>query len=233
MPTELMHGQAVERINVMILFERDGVERLGELFSLSFSPHDESLYLRPIAPNSSYFFGAETVPAGTAEYTFDFRRAGSVELPAKLSVHASGQTHVKLDGGDGRAVAGPLHMPRLASMEDKHIATVWVDGFDALLAVERETTTEGVDVDFAFPFGSAEGGRVALYVNGTEPVFSDTEYFITLQRGEGRVLYVGLAGMPSGALGEGDPAGFTVLSGWNPFQDRLDVEQSFIYVRCL
>jgi hypothetical protein len=83
-----------------------------------------------------------------------------------------------------------------------------------------------VVVDFAFPFGEARGGRVALYVNGVEPVFQDTDFWVRLDRGEGRVLHVGSAGMPSDPLGP-DPSGFTLLSGWDPRQaQRIDVEDN-------
>jgi hypothetical protein len=98
MTTELMHEQVVTAINVAALFHGEqGEEKLVELFSISFSERDESLYTRPVAPTGSYFCGDEVIPAHAASHEIKFRegRFHTDETPAKLSIHASGQTHVK------------------------------------------------------------------------------------------------------------------------------------------
>src|SRR4051812_16128136 len=113
MPTELMHGQVIKEVNVMTLSHDDGGERLGELFNLSFSERDASLYLRPIAPNASYLCGQDVVAAGASEHVIAFDGEDRVRTytPVKLSIHASGQVHAKLDFAGSQILAGPLQMP--------------------------------------------------------------------------------------------------------------------------
>jgi hypothetical protein len=109
-------------------------------------------------------------------------------------------------------------MPKLVSMRDKHIATVQVDRFNCLASVTRTLTTEGSNVDFGFPFLDSPSGRVLLYVNGVEPLFADTDFWIPLDRGRGNVLYVGMVGGRNEDISS-DPRGPVVLTGWNPLTD--------------
>ncbi len=211
----------------------DGQERLGEMFHLSFSERDESLYLRPIPPTGICLCGTDLIPPHTESHEVNFRlgRFRAV-TPVKLSIHASGQTHVKFDDRGSAIIAGPLGMPPLRSMRDEHIATIQVDEFSRLAPVRRQPTTKGTNVDFGFPFGDAPSGRVVLYANSVEPRFRDTDFFIALDRGNGNVLYVGLVGLPNANIAS-DPRGFTVLTGWDPLSaNDPENELKLLFIRC-
>jgi hypothetical protein len=136
MPTELMHGQEIDAIDVSVLhLGADGQEEHRELFGISFSEGDESLYLRPVAPNGHYWVGATMIPAEEIDFAINFREDGfhAEATPAKLSIHASGQVHVKLDERRSPIVAGPLQMPPLNDMRDHHVATFQMDAFSCLV----------------------------------------------------------------------------------------------------
>jgi len=232
MPTALMHGQVVKLVHVMALYtDGRGEEQLGELFNLGFSERDESLYLRPIAPNGFYHCGEEVIPAHVSDFQFNFRDGRfQTGEPVKLSIHASGQTHVKRDQPRSQPVAGPLQMPPLLTMEDKHLATIQIDRFSCLRPVLRATTTAGEVVDFGFPFLDAAAGRIVLWVNAIEPKFQDTDFWIALAR-PGGVLHVGFAGAANDVIAE-DPRGFTILTGWNPLNAGIKSEQNLLFIRC-
>ena len=76
----------------------------------------------------------------------------------------------------------------------KHVFSVSIDSFDVLAELDHEPTKDPPEVDFGFPFLNHAAGRVAIWVNADEPRFVDTTLAATvaLDRGEGRILYVGI-----------------------------------------
>jgi hypothetical protein len=60
--------------------------------------------------------------------------------------------------------------------------------------------------------------------------FTGRAFWVRLERGGGGELYVGFVGTSSDPLVR-DPRGLTVMSGWDPEQDRLPVDQNLIFIR--
>lgn len=232
--SQTQHTQPIDEITFVASYRGpDGEERFGEVFHLSFSTRDESLYLRPRAPSGAYLCGEETIPAHTTGHTFDFRKGRfQSQTPLKLSIHASGQVHVKRDEKDSQIVAGPLHMPRLVTIEDRHIATVFIDGLQQLRPLGRQLRSVGNQIDYVFPFGDAPTARILIYVNGVGPNFALTSNYVSLNRGKGRVLYAAFAGAADD-IEPVDPQGFVVFTGWDP-ETGADVtaELPMLFIRC-
>jgi hypothetical protein len=118
-------------------------------------------------------------------------------------------------------------------MRDQHIAQVSADEFAVLPHVARETTREGDIVDFAFPFGDAEAGRINIYANAIEPVFQDSDFWIRLGPSQGNVLYVSFVGARQAQLGAEGGEGHTVLSGFDPTKHNTPAAQDFVFIRCV
>lgn len=231
MPTELMHGQPVRSVNLMM--EAGG--SLYEVCNLSFSERDESLYIRPVAPTDEFYFGMDMIPAHVTSFGLSWLGQHHVQgEQAKLSIHATGRVHVRLDPHRPPIEAGPIMGPSLQTMRDHHIATLIADEFTALRPVTRTTTMQGTEVDFGFPFDSHPTGRVAIYANAYEPVFGDTDFWFRMNPNGGQELFIGLAGHANGPLGNEPGRGLSVLAGWDPhLADRTDIDQHLLFMRCV
>jgi hypothetical protein len=228
-----MHGHRVTEVRLLIEWS----SRLSELCAVGFSERDTSLYLRPVPPTGRVFAGTSLIPAGARNLTFPFVGQSEILSPekVKLSIHATGQIHAKVDASRGRVVAGPLRIPSLATAGGQHIATITADDFACLLPINRVPTIHGPKVDFAFPFGSHSSGRVVLYANAVEPKFVDAAYWITLHRPDsGEVLYLGIAATPQDPLAS-SAEGFTLITGWDPSHaaDDLTSDRPFMFLRCV
>jgi hypothetical protein len=227
----LFDGAVVSGVHVSAITTREDTVPLRSLFHLSFDKNDHSLYVRPIAPTGVYLTGEGEIPPGAAEQVAQFGARGAV--PLKLSIHESGQVHVKEDAGGRRMVAGPVLGPPLGKLRDAHVFTVTVDSFDILADMDHEPSRVPPEVDFGFPFFEARAGRVAVWVNAVEPRFVDTTLAatITLDRGDGRVLYVGMAGVPQEPMGD-SPRGLTAIAGWDALTaSDSQAAQPFLFVR--
>ena len=178
MPTELMHGQPVRSVNLMM-------KAGGSLYEVC-----EPLFLgagrvsatcgRSLRPASSTSVRTR-FPAHVASFELSWLGQHHVQGDqAKLSIHATGRVHVRLDPHRPPIEAGPILGPSLQTMRYDHIATLIADEFTALRPVTRTTTMQGTEVRFGFPFDSHPTGRVAIYANAYEPVFSDTEFWFRM-----------------------------------------------------
>ena len=94
-----------------------------------FGKKDASLYLLPYGRQKRYLWGEGTIPEGTTTATFPHANpAGEVHRP-KLSIHESGQVHVKL----GEAYkAGPLRTKPLWEFRGEHLAGLTIDSIESL-----------------------------------------------------------------------------------------------------
>ena len=213
------------------LIENEG--KFKKVCRIVFGKKDASLYLIPYGRQECYLWGEGTVPEGMKTATFSHANpAGEQERP-KLSIHQSGQVHVKLLEGD-EYKAGPLQTKPLWDFQGEHVAGITIDSIDSLpdagkikpkpKSPEVALRTEEI----------GQTRRFALYANGTEPRFDyPVKATVTMYRaGLPAPLHVGIATFAQDALTEGEEGGVTIISGWNPDKDEL-AEQRMLWVRAI
>lgn len=219
-------GRTVPGVNSVRIHiaQEDGPRRLC---SLTFSQSDASVYLFPTVTGGNYIYGRDTFASRHHPHTLEldnFERSTSM---AKLSIHQSGQVHVRTaEGGRTRAV----YLPHLATIRGDHVASVVADNFDALPIHEKELREDGPKLDIvARPPEGSSSARLLLYLNGAEPTFDcdpQPQIFAALTRTTLHTpLYVGVAVVTQDPLGDGTAPGVTVMAG-------PAASPHYVFVRC-
>ena len=213
---------------VRILVECE--QSLRSVCKIFFTANDASVYLVPYAAHGRYFYGGRSLGEQQVEDTFDFTtQLSSGDVPT-LSIHQSGQVHVKV----GAVRAGPLHIPQLTKLRGEHVATVCLDVFDGLPEHLGALEAEGSELDHVIPVETGvESGRLAMYVNGIEASFRcpQCRLMIRLVRSSlPQPVYIGLAPKAQLPLGSGPRRGVTVIAGWDPTLPT-GAPQDYLYLR--
>ena len=104
---------------------------------------DGSLYVFPYGPAGRFACGRSGLAENEITVEVDLSQGVEVDGIPKLSLHRSGQVHVRL-GQD--YLAGPPQVPKLSELRGEHIISVVASRFDGLPAAD----------------GSLLGDRVAL-----------------------------------------------------------------------
>ncbi len=191
----------------------------GQVFrvcKLAVSKVDSSLYLFPYGPAGVYFFGRLSIPAGEQSATIPFdQQETSADIP-KISIHESGQVHIKAGG----AVAGPMYTSPLFDLRGEHIATATCVRFSDLAPLEGAPKTSGPRPDIVIPAEEGvESGRLVFYANAVAPSFLDP-CSITARLVRPTLagpLFVGVRSLAQGELSsEPETRGVTVIAGWDP-----------------
>ncbi len=216
------------------------IARGGDRFALceiSVMPTDASVYIHPAeARGGQYYWGHETFAPGERTKEIGFRANGSRDRP-KVSIHQTGQVHLK--DSTGTYLAGPVRIPPLIDLRGQHVATASADDFAALPPYDASTTTAGHEHVITAEPGVASG-RVCIYVNSDAPAFPRKVVqdlaVITMQRPNlPGPMYVGLAPRPQHPLGPTvalPDRGATVVFGFDP-NLGIEAEQNLLYVRAL
>lgn len=114
------------------------------------------------------------------------------------------------------------------------MATVCFDRFEGLTVFTGSTFNFGPKQDQVIPIeDGVESGRLALFINASEPAFECGPCWLTLTLRRPTLrspLFVGVRAIPQASLGEPFRAGVTVIAGWNPTFDRL-AQQDYLYLR--
>jgi hypothetical protein len=98
---------------------------------------------------------------------------------AKLSIHESGQVHIKSD----QPIAGPLQIPPLAEWKGQHIASVSLDSFEGLAKFEGRISSSGSEQDLVIKvIGDAQSGRIPLYLAGDRAAFTQRDCAVITMR---------------------------------------------------
>ncbi len=217
---------------VRFLIRHRGTVR--SLFKVGFAATDGSLYMWPYSASGRFYFGQTGIGAHESSVTFDFTDQFSSDAagPPKVSIHESGQVHVKSETGN---LAGPLFIPALSQLRGQHVATVQCDSFAGRPAYPKRLrrgppeSDQVLDVD-----DGAENGRVAIYVNGRESRF-DGQCPIRIRMVRPTLsapLYVGLLPVGQALLGDSpDGRGVSVIAGWDPSQRKSPARSDFLFVR--
>lgn len=185
-----------------------------------FNTGDASLYLIPLGVAAQYFFGQHVIPAGEDGVTAPFDDQERSDRPPHLSIHQSGEVHVR----SGYTEAGPIFLPPITDLRGQHVATVTCNRFAGLPVYARTPSTSGPVQDVVLPTEpGVESGRLAVYANAERPVFPVSQSItVTLERPNlRRPFYVGIKPFAQTALGGAseDPS-VIVIAGWDPLDPR-------------
>jgi hypothetical protein len=210
------------------------VDRGGSLLQvckLGFSAADVSLYLFPYSPSGKYSFGRMLFPASERSSTVPFdEQESSIETP-KLSIHESGQVHVKAGG----RVVGPMFAGSLAEYRGENFATVSCIRFDGLAPLRRLPKTEGPEWDLVTPSDDGvESGRLIFYANAAEPSFAG-RCRVTARLTRPTIaepLFVGVRFAAQDPLDPtGKARGVVAIAGWNALApEPFDAEADNLFV---
>jgi len=198
---------------------------------IAFGRKDASLYLLPYGRQERYLWGEGTIPEGTTTATFPHANpAGEVDKP-KLSIHESGQVHVKL----GEAYkAGPLRAKPLWEFRGKHLAGLTIDSIESLPSAGKPKPKPKSPYLVLGARDIQQTRRFAIYANGAEPNFDfPVKAKITMNRaGLPSPLHIGITTFQQAPLTSGEEGGVTIICGWNPDDDEL-AEQRILWVRAI
>lgn len=208
-----------------LIIEKSGARY--RLCTLSWSVQDASLFVSPFSGASEYFAGSHPMAAGQASIQIPYRAGASFAKAPKLSVHESGQLHVKAPTGE--IVGGPIHLDHLRGWRGQQVLTTAIDDLDLLPKYGHTPRTEGADQDIVMQLSRVHA-RLAIYLNSEEPRFDDpTQAVVGLSRGSlGSTLWVGLALFPNDALAHGS-TGVSIIAGVDPFDSGSEGE--LLYIR--
>jgi hypothetical protein len=219
--------------NCRFLIEVDGVFK--KVCRIVFAQNDASLYFFPYGCQDRYFWGEGLFPEGKEEETFTHsNEVGSQDKP-KLSIHESGQVHVKLVQSDAYK-AGPLQTKPPWEFRGEHLAGLTIDNLRSLPGAGKikskpkspELAPRAKDLEHT--------RRFAIYANGEEPRFVyPVKVYVTMFRsGLPAPLHIGITTFKQESLTQEDPAGgVTIISGWNPDNENQLVEERFLWVRAI
>lgn len=191
---------------------------------------DASVYIQPVAPRGVFHFGQASIPRGKPSVTFNYRGQLSSEQEPHISLHQSGQVHIRTRGG---RKAGPLQIPPLSELRGQHVATVTVDTFRGFPLYRGKRAALHPEFDrIVFVEDGVQSGRLAIYLNGEQPRFRASDeriaFTLTIQNQSlPQPLFLGLA--PWGQLPLGSEAGVVVIAGFDPDGGGDD----FLYLRGL
>lgn len=159
--------------------------------------------------------------------TFKYSLEEPDEYVPKLSIHYSGQVHIRACKKD-EILAGPLFCPPLNELNGEHIATICVDRFDGLLEFKKSPRQAGPEIDHVIPVGDGvKSGRLAIYINGNSPIFGGGKCRIMIPR---NTIYIGVKPISQLPLGSPKKSGIIVIAGWDPTK-KMGVEQDYLYIR--
>lgn len=224
-----MQGATYEGVrSVRILVEQGATIR--RLCRLAWAADDASLYILPYGVEGRFHFGQASVPASEASSTVPFNDQETSASMPKLSLHESGQVHIKA----GSAMVGPMYIPPLADLRGQHVATATCSRFEALPLFEGEPKTTGSVIDLAVPASDAlESGRCVIYINGQEPVFAGAAQMQArfVRPSLDQPLYVGFLTVGQAALNDGpDSDSVIVTAGWNPGVTDVSAPMDYMFI---
>ncbi len=204
--------------------------KISRLCKLGWTAGDASLYVFPYALEGRFHFGRASIPSSSERATVPFNNQETSESMPKLSVHESGQVHIRA----GSRMVGPMRIPRLGDLRGEHVATVTCSRFERLPPFDGEPQTTGSEIDLAIPAGDGvPSGRLAIFMNGREASFNDqvniTARFVRPTLDE--PLYLGFSTLGQPTLNDGeDSDAVVVTAGWHPQATDLVEQMDYLFV---
>ena len=215
------------------LVDVDGV--LRKVCKIVFPKNDASLYLIPYGSNNRYVWGEGRMAQGQKKATFTHANEVPASAIAKLSIHETGQVHVKtVSAGDYEA--GPLYTRPLWQFRGEHLATISIDSLESLPpAGTKKAKPKSPDLclrakDLNY------SRRFVLYANGESSDFVvPTKASVTMNRaGLPAPLHIGIQVYGQDPLAAApEDAGVTIIAGWKSSSEEALHEDSLLWVRAL
>ncbi len=201
---------------------------------LVFSKSDASLYLIPYGNEGTYLWGQGTFSKGSTKATFSHSDARGTQERLKLSIHGTGQVHVKsLKDQDYKA--GPLRTRPLWDYRGQHLASISIDSLESLPDAGKikgkprspELLLKASDIDYS--------RRFVLYANGEEPVFTvPVKSTVSMYRaGLPSPLHIGITTYKQDPLASDEKGGVIIICGWDPHEEDLMSEEEILWVRAI
>lgn len=214
------------RIRVLIEYE----EQLRRAFSISVTNQDASIYIQPSTSGGRFDYGKATFPPGATSYTFNVKGQLAADDEPHISLHESGQVHIRTRGGPK---AGPLRIPPLAELRGQHVATVGAVTFGGFPPFQGSRQDLRPDLDQVVVAESVDSGRLALYLNGEGPTFRAPKeriaFTVTIRNEKlAHPLFLGVATWSQQPLSSsGEDEGVFAIAGFDPDGHGDD----FLYLR--
>lgn len=215
-----------------LLVSVDGTTR--KICRLLFPTSDASLYLIPYGKTECYTWGQGHFHKGQEMGTFDPAPEAPGFVKVKLSIHESGQVHVKTQPGD-EYKAGPLQGSPLWQYRGEHLATVTIDNLQALPAGGKSKAKPHSPDVLLKTTDSSKSRRFVLYANGESSDFDvPTHAKVTMNRaGLPAPLHLGITVYEQNGLVEPPEGGLTIIAGWKRASGVSLAEEDFLWVRAL
>lgn len=189
------------------------IRKVGKI---AFSKVDASLYLFPYSLHNKYNYGERSVEGINFEDTFNVEEGKQSDLIPKLSIHATGQVHIKANGN----LAGPLYVPPLSEWRGQHLATFCPDDFSVLPKFTGKVKHTDTKYDLAIQVPpNIRSGRFIFYLAGdnNSSISPDCNGIFTLHRpGIQLPLHIGVKAVSQPPIGNPVGEGITLLAGWTP-----------------
>jgi hypothetical protein len=205
---------------------------LYSLCKIGFQLSDASVYLFPYTINRKYYFGGRTMKDTIVSDRFTFTEGNRSENIPKLSLHESGQVHIK----SNVVLAGPIFIPPLSNWKGQHLASIFPDSIQSLPKYTTPLKKSGPTIDQVINLpDSLQNIRLALYLSGEKPEFSvpHCQAMIMLVRKTlERPLFIGLNFLAHDQFSNGEFKGVTIIAGWNPNNIRTGT-MDYLYIRGL
>lgn len=207
---------------------------LRHLGRIELGKSDPSIYVYPYGRTGHYSYGVgsfENEEAVTT--TFDFREQQQDSILPHLSIHTSGQCHIRNVGSrdPGFKQAGPLKKSTVANWSGQHVATIETDLIRVLPKANgllSETPEEHNIVLNAKEYDSA---ALVLFLNGSARKFREpiVNFSYELARGAYNPAYLGACWTKKPLRTPiSDARGVTLIGGWDgPARDS----DNFLFLR--
>jgi hypothetical protein len=220
---------ALREVTIVVEFER----AVWKVATIGWSQVDASLYVRAFGPLGQFRYGQSSIPSGQHQETIRTDDQGSSTAVPHLSLHESGQVHVRKRR---RTVAGPMFIPPLAELRGQHVATIQCVRFDRLARFEGSPRADGDRRDVVIPAEpGVESGRLPIYVNGESEAFAPSRVppvrFMLRRATLERPLHVGLGVVPQKRINEGgEGTGVVLIAGFDPTAEDVDRPGDYMFV---
>lgn len=200
---------------------------IKKAFKIGFSKKDSSIYIQPYAPNSQFHCGVSNFKSGETNSIITYPHIPNVIDYLKLSIHESGQVHVK--NKENEIIVGPLQVPNLNTYSGQHIASIDINSIETLTDFKGSRKKNKNAEDLIFSLENQEHSmRFAIFANANSSDFTTPLPYgrITLER-IFNPMYFAIKPVPQPIK---DGGGMTLLAGFNPNQEFSETD--YLYIRC-
>jgi len=203
---------------------------IRKIAKIAFSNSDASLYFFPYAPNGRYYYGGRHMDEVEFEDKVTFTEDLFSDQTPKLSIHESGQVHIKAKG----CIAGPMLISPLSDWRGQHIASVSIDHFSSLSEFRGSISDKGLEIDHVIPVDEiVKSGRLVFFLAGDRAAFEEPKCRLVVRIARPTIknpIYIGIQPKAQETLSDIDLGGITVLAGWDVATEPSE-GVNYLYIR--